>query len=685
MCFCWLIVTVVLKVSSASLTRKTNPIGKAVELLDVLKAQLESDMKSDGDAYFSFAQWATNETATAKRITVETKQSIMDLTTSIAEEQAQRDQMIRGYEEAGVELTKGEQELSEAKNVRSKERKEYESQEAILAEGVDQLQRSLAVLGQQFEEAPGVSLLNVATKLQSTLERADDLHLSAEQKETLNLFVQASMTHRPAKVQHAIAPDFLQVKRRQEPEAGNYGKYESQSSGVVSTLQRVLDKTKKSRDQVNSEEERAAVAFQKLDEQLTEQIEVAKQRLMDLKSQISQSKESQAQMESDLQAAHRLLKSTFEHLQEVQQDFTAKTRAYKDRAIKRSDETVAVGEAIRVLTSETAKALTSKQSIGTPDFLQLSRETRTKAAQVINLVPSPGLALLAMQAHTRMKAWSSSADPFDKVKSMIRDMLQRLTTEANQEAEHHAWCSSEISKTTKSQENKQNKVQKLINRLDAASNEIIKLKNEIAQATGDINEMRDSMSTATRIRVEEEAKAANSLREYRDAQVLLRHVLNLLKKYYHAEAHAENASNDGSAEITGENNREGLGGGVVAILEIAEADFVQLEEDAAAEESASARMYKHMANELQIRMASFTKDVEYKARAKIKFEAAMARNTADKGSYEKELGAINDYLDKLTGECVAKVEPYEERKLRREQELESLKEALHYLNGNAMA
>lgn len=673
-----IIIALSLRFSSALESEKANPIGKAVELLDVLKSQLEGDMKADGDTYFTFAQWATNETKTGKKILMETKQSIMDLTTSIAEEKAQRAEMTRDFEKAAAERAKTEQELKEAKSVRANERKEYESQETIFVESIDQLSRSLEVLAKKMKDQPAssASLLSVATNLRSTLEQGVDLQLSAQQRETLDQFVRSAMKSRSQRGQQSMAPDFLQMKQ-QDPD--DFGEYESQSSGVVSTLEKVLEKTKKSRDESNKEEEKTAAAFKKLEEQLQKQIGVAKERMEDLQSQISQSQQSQAQMEADLLAAHELLKSTFKHLQTVQQDFTSKTRSYKERAMKRSDETIAVGEAIRVMTSDTAKMLSSKQTIGTPDFLQLTRETRRKAVYVIDRAPIPGLALLALRAHTRAKAWSENGDPFDKVKSMISDMLDRLTTEANQEAEHHAWCESEMEKTTKSQEDKANDVQKLLDRLDAGNNEVTKLKDEIEQANRDLTEMRESMGAATRVRVEEEANAARALKEYKDAQVLLGHALKVLKQVYNAQAHDDTASTDGSAAITGENNREGLGGGVVALLELAQADFAELEKDAAAEEKKSAEMYKQMTNEIQIRIAVFSKDVEYKTRAKIKLEAAAARNNADKDSYQKELAAINDYMEKLKGDCIAKAEPYEDRKAAREKELASLKDALTYL------
>jgi len=55
---------------------EANPIGKAVELLDVLANQLDTDMTKDGDAYLEFAQWTAEEKSTAKRIIDETSQQI---------------------------------------------------------------------------------------------------------------------------------------------------------------------------------------------------------------------------------------------------------------------------------------------------------------------------------------------------------------------------------------------------------------------------------------------------------------------------------------------------------------------------------------------------------------------------------------------------------------------------------
>ena len=53
--------------------------------------------------------------------------------------------------------------------------------------------------------------------------------------------------------------------------------------------------------------------------------------------------------------------------------------------------------------------------------------------------------------------------------------------------------------------------------------------------------------------------------------------------------------------------------------------------------------------------------------------------SADKETLSTELAAVNEYYAKLKDRCIAKPETYEERKARREAEINGLKEALRVL------
>jgi len=57
--------------------------------------------------------------------------------------------------------------------------------------------------------------------------------------------------------------------------------------------------------------------------------------------------------------------------------------------------------------------------------------------------------------------------------------------------------------------------------------------------------------------------------------------------------------------------------------------------------------------------------------------------SGDLSTASDELAAVNQGLDKLKEMCVAKAEPYAEKKARKEAEISGLKEALQILEGEA--
>jgi len=61
----------------------------------------------------------------------------------------------------------------------------------------------------------------------------------------------------------------------------------------------------------------------------------------------------------------------------------------------------------------------------------------------------------------------------------------------------------------------------------------------------------------------------------------------------------------------------------------------------------------------------------------------VAEATADRSSTQDELNAVFEYLEKLKEQCVAKAEPYAERKARRDSEIAGLKQALEILDNQS--
>merc|ERR1719379_1549029 len=67
------------------------------------------------------------------------------------------------------------------------------------------------------------------------------------------------------------------------------------------------------------------------------------------------------------------------------------------------------------------------------------------------------------------------ADPFMKVKKMIKDLIMRLMEEANEEAEHKGWCDMELSTNEQTRTEKTELVETLHAEIDQLESSIAKL------------------------------------------------------------------------------------------------------------------------------------------------------------------------------------------------------------------
>merc|ERR1719197_1718001 len=118
--------------------------------------------------------------------------------------------------------------------------------------------------------------------------------------------------------------------------------------------------------------------------------------------------------------------------------------------------------------------------------------------------------------------------------------------------------------------------------------------------------------------------------------------------------------------------------------EVAESDFTTMLAEAEADESSAAEAYEKLTQENAITKTTKQGDVKGKTSEGKQLEVALGNYAENKATTTDELDAVLMYLDKLKPQCESKVMSYAERKAKREQEIEGLKEALEILSAEAL-
>merc|ERR1711977_777854 len=117
------------------------------------------------------------------------------------------------------------------------------------------------------------------------------------------------------------------------------------------------------------------------------------------------------------------------------------------------------------------------------------------------------------------------------------------------------------------------------------------------------------------------------------------------------------------------------------MLEVIQSDFARLESDTSAAESTAQKEYDTFMTDSRVDKAGKSTEIEHKTAKKKDQEQALLETRNDLEGTQKELDAALRYFDKLKPSCIDAGVSYEDRVARRQEEIESLQEALKILNG----
>merc|ERR1719498_1873325 len=96
-------------------------------------------------------------------------------------------------------------------------------------------------------------------------------------------------------------------------------------------------------------------------------------------------------------------------------------------------------------------------------------------------------------------------DHFVKVRTMIKDMIAKLESDASAEADQKAWCDEEMTKAMSQRDENIGAIEGDTATITKSESSIAKLQEEITALLQEIADLKKGLSEATTLRAEENA------------------------------------------------------------------------------------------------------------------------------------------------------------------------------------
>jgi len=619
------------------------PVQKVLQMMDEMLAKGKKEKAEEAVAFSTYKQFCQSTSAEKTRDIEDGKASIIQLKADIEKASADALTLSSEIETLTADIDELSGQKSEATAIRQKEYADFSAIHAEYISAIDAVDRALQVLA----TSPG-QLLQVKDSL-SSLRSLNQVSSSA--KAAVMAFLNADR-------------DPAEVLLQQTPEAKTY---ESSSGGIVDMVKELGTKFKGEKYELEKEEATKKHASDMIVQGLTDSIERSTTEQSDKMSTKAKREKDKAEASGELADTTASLESDTTYLAELTKDCSTKAADYEAKQVVRAGEIDALMKAIEIMSGGAVAGGTKYL----PSFIQ----KKTSFAQLRSAGQSPMQKQVANFLSERAQKTNSkilslmanrvAQDPFKKIKKMIEDMVSKLMEEANEEAEHKGFCDTEMGTNKATRDTKTEEVEKLTALIEELTADIASLGKAAATLADEITSLDSAVAKATAIRSEESAKNKVTVADAVAASEATAKALQVLKEFYGA--------NEGTVAMGSSST------GVVGMLEVISSDFIRLETETTAAEDKAASEYTAFMRDSSQDKAVKTTTMKHKTNLKTTKEGDLEEAKKDLAGTQEELDAALAYYDKLKPSCVEAGESYEERKARREEEIESLKDALSIL------
>jgi uncharacterized coiled-coil DUF342 family protein len=696
---------------AAAADSKMAAVNKVTDMLQNLQLQVIAEGEKEAQTYDKFACFCKDMTKEKTKAIKKGKDDKAELSATIEKLSKERDDLDTKIGELNDDIDAANKAMAKLQAESDEALALYEKNEADLTGAVFGVTEAIKVLKSSNKGSSLLQFQSASKTVQTAIMLADALGL------------------RSAKSAGQI---FLQTD--EEPPEVEMENYKFHSSGIIDTLEKLSAEFEAKKQEVDADEVKRVQEFNMKKQANTDLVKAKTLEMEESKESRDRKIEDIAENSQELTTVSATLLDDQTYLSELAAGCSAKAKTWDQRSKVRVQELTAITEAMDIIKA----TVTEKTSAATIRFAQMGSSVYTADAvandesamdaleeeaedteasapvgflqkksiqkhqapdsdvakqMVMSLLHNKGMQLkstLLLSLATQI-----GADPFAKIKKLIQELIERLLTEAANEANQKGWCDKALADAKQKRDMSSDKAAELNAQMAKLEATRDKLAEELGVLATEIKELTEAQAKAGKMRTEEKAENKETVFEATAGLEATGKAIQILSRFYGTAAKAKidlslnQASPFEDAPDAGFKTGEAYtaagsdSGGIVGMLEVIESDFQRTIEETQASEVAAAKEYLEFMTESSKSLAE--KKMAEEQKTKYKDEAEDKLDAADQDLQTQTSileGSIEELL-KLQPACIDTGMSYADRVAMREQEIESLKKALCILGAYA--
>eukprot|EP00747_Dinoflagellata_sp_TGD_P057450 gnl/TRDRNA2_/TRDRNA2_150643_c1_seq4.p1 gnl/TRDRNA2_/TRDRNA2_150643_c1~~gnl/TRDRNA2_/TRDRNA2_150643_c1_seq4.p1 ORF type:complete len:719 (+),score=306.11 gnl/TRDRNA2_/TRDRNA2_150643_c1_seq4:247-2157(+) len=324
------------------------------------------------------------------------------------------------------------------------------------------------------------------------------------------------------------------------------------------------------------------------------------------------------------------------------------------------------------------------------------RHGDAKVMQIVNLLTSKASKLsspVLLKLVTTVKA--AKEDPLAKVKTLIEELIERLLKEAAEEASHKGWCDKEIGLAEQKRGYKADTIKETNDRMAKNKARQDKLTELIDELKTDLKGLETALEEGETMRAEEKEENEQAIKDAEKGKEAVEKAIETLEKYYKKAGKAsaallietrekiEKAALHEEPDAGFDSEYAGSQGestGVIAMLEVIKSDCERTMKETEKAEKMAEQDFDELSTTSEASKVTKKVALEERNKALNGAKAAYDEDSSKMKAAQKVLDSTLEELNDLYKACGITGESAEERKQKREEELDALKQALCILN-----